>query len=145
MGGTMRRTRRTWLGFTMIELMVVVIIVAVLAAIATPIYAKYVFNSRITEATGHMADILTAAKAFAVANEDGDPATVEWPSSCAAAGFIGDCAPTANFRDYALEASGSDLKILARGRAKMNGYIVTMEVAGLASNGLVSVQRLGGN
>ncbi len=145
MGGKFARTRRASLGFTMIELMVVVIIVAVLAAIATPIYAKYVFNSRITEATGHMGDILTAAKAFAVANDDGDPSTVEWPGSCAAAGFIGDCAPTTNFTQYSLERGGTELKILAMGRAKMSGYIVTMEINGLGSNGIVSVQRLGGS
>ena len=39
-------------GFTMIELMVVVVIVAILAAIAIPLYGKYIDNARTTEASG---------------------------------------------------------------------------------------------
>lgn len=145
MGGKGSQARRVSLGFTMVELMVVVLIVGVLAAIATPIYARYVFNSRITEATGQMADILTAAKSFAIANEDGDPSTVEWPASCGERGFFGDCEDSPNFRDYEITPGGTDLKITARGREKMAGYIVTMSVSDLVSNGVISVQRLGGN
>ena len=40
----------------MIELMVVVVIVGILAAIAIPIYGKYVKQARTTEATGRMGD-----------------------------------------------------------------------------------------
>ncbi len=52
-------------GFTMIELMVVVVIVGILAAIAIPIYGKYIKNARMTEATGRIGEIITAEKAYA--------------------------------------------------------------------------------
>ncbi len=60
--------RKNKKGFTMIELMVVVVIVGVLAAIAIPIYGKYIKNARVTEATGKMGELVTAAKAFAQEN-----------------------------------------------------------------------------
>ena len=59
------RKKRNQKGFTMIELMVVVVIVGILAAIAIPIYGKYVKQARTTEATGRMGEMITAAKAWA--------------------------------------------------------------------------------
>jgi type IV pilus assembly protein PilE len=44
-------------GFTLIEVMVTVAIVAILAAIAVPSYNEYVQRARITEATSNLADM----------------------------------------------------------------------------------------
>jgi len=49
----MSRTQR---GFTLIEVMVVVAIVAILAAIAIPNYRDYVLRSKVTEALSGLAD-----------------------------------------------------------------------------------------
>jgi type IV pilus assembly protein PilE len=44
-------------GFTLIEVMITVAIVAILAAIAVPSYNEYVMRARITEATSNLADM----------------------------------------------------------------------------------------
>jgi len=55
-------------GFTVIELMVVLIILAILAAIAVPIYRNYIARSFASEAMGVIGAIIQDAKAFRMAN-----------------------------------------------------------------------------
>jgi len=123
-------------GFTMIELMVVVVIVGVLASIAVPMYGKYVKNARLTEATGRMGEIITSCKAWAQEHEDasGNPT---WP---AGAGGIVDLSASENFT-YAItdgasaDASANALEITATGQAKMNGVSVVVTVPSISANG----------
>ncbi|MBW2059365.1 MAG: prepilin-type N-terminal cleavage/methylation domain-containing protein [Deltaproteobacteria bacterium] len=51
-------------GFTLVELMVVIIIVGILAAIAVPLYTDYTEKARVTEATGMIGAIITAEKVY---------------------------------------------------------------------------------
>lgn len=55
-------------GFTLVELMVVVAIIGILAAIAIPNFQKYQAKSRQTEAKLALASIYTAEKSYAVEN-----------------------------------------------------------------------------
>jgi type IV pilus assembly protein PilE len=129
--------KRNRKGFTMIELMVVVVIVAVLAAIAIPIYGKYIKNARLSEATGRMGEIITASKAWAQENQDvnGNPV---WPN---AAGGIVDLTSTELF-SYAITTGGGNanntpLVLTASGIAgkKMAGVTVVITVPNINTNG----------
>ena len=51
--------RRAGGGFTLVELMIVVVILGILAAIAIPAFSRYVRKSKTAEATTNMAHILT--------------------------------------------------------------------------------------
>ena len=60
----MRRSRRGSPGFTLIELMIVVAIIGVLAAIAVPNFLRYQLRTRTAEALTHVKGIATTQDAY---------------------------------------------------------------------------------
>jgi type IV pilus assembly protein PilE len=59
----MRRISRKS-GFTLVELMVVIVIVALLAAIAVPLYTNYTKDARRSEGAGALAAVATAQQTY---------------------------------------------------------------------------------
>ncbi|TPW05252.1 MAG: putative pilin [bacterium] len=145
MFSNLRRRMKDNRGFNMIELMVVVVIIGILAAIAVPIYSKYAKNSRVTEATGRLGDILTAAKSYAIENEaNGTPTDANWPGTCAALNFVGDCTQSQNFT-YALTGVANGLlTITATGRANtpMTGVTAVLTITDPTQNGAIAISGL---
>jgi len=60
--------RKLQQGFTLIELMIVVAIIGILAAIAIPAYSDYTVRAKVTEAINAMASAKTAVGEFFVSN-----------------------------------------------------------------------------
>lgn len=56
--------KRVQQGFTLIELMIVVAIIGILAAIALPAYQDYIARSKVTEALGYAAEAKTSVAEF---------------------------------------------------------------------------------
>lgn len=65
-------------GFTLIEVVITVAIVAILASIALPNYSAYVMRSKITEATGNLSDMRNRMEQYFFDHR-------EFPGACIAA------------------------------------------------------------
>jgi type IV pilus assembly protein PilE len=61
-----RTTRQT--GFSLIELLTVVAVIGILAAIALPSYNEYITRSKIQEATANLSDLRTKMEAYYMDN-----------------------------------------------------------------------------
>jgi type IV pilus assembly protein PilA len=68
----MNISHRTQRGFTLIELMIVVAIIGVLAAIALPVYRDYVIRSKMSEPLAALAEAKTTVAQY-VAQKNGFP------------------------------------------------------------------------
>ena len=55
-------------GFTLIELMIVVAIIGILAAIALPAYQDYIARSKVTEGMGYLDSVKTSVAEYAATN-----------------------------------------------------------------------------
>ena len=73
----LRRTKRSFTGFTLIEVMITVAVVAILAAVALPSYRDDIIRSRIVEAKTNLADMRTRLEQYFLDNRS-------YPTGCVA-------------------------------------------------------------
>lgn len=97
-------------GFTLLELMIVVVVVAILAAIALPSYTDYITRGKFTEAHGQLADVRVKMEQWFMDNRTylnaaGTACGVTMPAGQAARYFTYTCAGAA--QTYTLTAAGN--------------------------------------
>ncbi|MGI9238439.1 MAG: pilin [Woeseiaceae bacterium] len=111
-------------GFTLIELMIVVAIIGILAAIAIPMYQRYTIRTQITEGI----NLSSGAK---VAVSDFYMNTGNWPTNNSVAGLA---QPTDIVGDYTAQVAVSNNVIQIQygnsAHAQINGQSVTLTGAG---------------
>lgn len=114
-------------GFTLIEVLVVVVIVAILAAISVPIYIQYVEGARASDAQATIGAIYNAAKMY-YQDRSEDPTDVEQLENL---GYLDIDEATKNQWSFTLVGSNPISQIEAISLPEMKGgagHIVTYEV-----------------
>jgi type IV pilus assembly protein PilE len=90
-------------GFTLIEVMIVVAIVGILAAVALPLYNDYVRRARIVDATSALADARTRMERHYLDNRTYVGGCKDWSTKSFKIGCDGAASATA----YSLKAEGA--------------------------------------
>jgi len=112
-------------GFTLIEVMIVVAIVAILAAVALPSYTDYVKRGKIQEATTHLLSMRTKMEQYYQDNR-------RYDGACAA----GTVAPLPTDQKYFTVTCGGfgptpsqTYIVTASGQGDMTGFVYTINQA----------------
>ena len=106
-------------GFTLIEVMVVVAIVAILATIAMPNYADYVTRSKIPEATSALSTMRSRMEQYFQDNRT-------YVGACVASTIAPLPPNTANFAFTCSNLAVSTYTVTATGQNTMNGFVFTI-------------------
>jgi type IV pilus assembly protein PilE len=108
-------------GFTLIEVMITIAIVAILAAIAIPSYAEYLRRGRITEAVAALSGMRVKMEQFFQDNRTYAGACVGGtvaPLPANTANFAYSCVPTPGATTYTITATG---------QGNLSGYAYSLD------------------
>jgi type IV pilus assembly protein PilA len=116
-------------GFTLIELMIVVAIIGILAAIAIPAYSDYTKRAKVTE-------LVTAGSACKASVSEYFQATQAFPPNIAAAGCSGTT--TAKIQSLTLASGGGTITVAANSTgAGVTGNYVLVPTESVSASGVL--------
>jgi type IV pilus assembly protein PilE len=109
-------------GFTLIEVLIVVAIISILAAIALPQYNDYVVRSQLPEAYGELAAMRTKLEQYFLDNRT-------YENACAA-GTVAPL-PTGKYFNFSCDLAATTYTVQAEGKAgeKTSGFSFTINEA----------------
>lgn len=110
-------------GFTLIELMITVAIIAFLSAIAIPSYTDYVSRARITEATNALSDMRLKMERYYQDNRRYDAV----PPACSPNTVAPPPTATAHFNYQCNVTSSNTYDVEATGTGAMAGFIFKID------------------
>ena len=117
-------------GFTLIEVMIVVVVVGILAAIALPSYNEYVMRGKIREATSKLADHRVRMEQFFV-----DTRSYANPPGSSTCGVPDPSYIAGNdaFKVSCAGASATAYAVTATGQGSMSGFLFSINEANVRS------------
>ena len=133
-GYAMRSNR----GFTLIEVMIVVAIIGILAAIALPSYSDYVIRGKIPDAVSGLSDMRVRLEQYYQDNRT-------YVGACADGTVAPLPATTANFGFTCPTLSATGYRVLAEGVGSMDGFDFDVNQLNQRSSTAVSSKGWAGN
>ena len=121
---TERVRQRLRRGFTLIEVMIVVGIIAILAAIAIPSYNDYILRSRITDAVTALGNMQAKMEQYYQDNQG------TYLGACVPATVAPAPPPTSHFTFACSGLSAAGYTVTATGSGSMTGFGYTMAYVG---------------
>ena len=116
-------------GFTLIEVMIVVVIIGILAAVAIPNYSEYVTRSRVPEAISGLSDMRVRMEQYFQDNR-----TYVGAPACA------DDTTTSQFFDFSCGATESltAFTLTATGKESMTNFTYSVDQAGVRRSAITA-------
>ena len=118
-------------GFTLIEIMVVIAIIGILAALAVPAYGDYVTRGRIPDATSNLASKRVLMEQFFQDNHS-------YLSGVACPATVAPDTTSSKYFDFGCTATTSAFTITATGKSTMSGFVYTIDESNTKTSTIAS-------
>jgi type IV pilus assembly protein PilE len=117
-------------GFTLIEIMIVVAVIGILAAIAIPSYRDYVTRSRITRATAALSDFRVRMEQYFQDNRLYPTACATTPASATEIAYP-RAADNPDFQFSCANLAATTYQLVATGQGPMTGFTYDIDQTNL--------------